>query len=126
MTIERQSCTAIEHDVVPYDGVSYGINPFKCVPNHITFNDVHRIRARAVDEDARICPVVDDIVANDVGMRPDLHLNSVSLTRSGKTVMNPVLLDQRILHDARGVIAADIHTFARSAIDTRVVNVITT
>src|SRR5262249_19789786 len=106
------------------DGVSDRIDSFELVPNDIPFDDVHGICAGAVDEDSRIGPVVDDIVADGVGMRPDLHFNAVTLSRSRKTVVDPVLLDQGTVHDAGGVIAAHVHAFPRPAIDTRVVDVI--
>src|SRR5215469_3306313 len=58
-------------------------------------------------------------------MRADLHLDSVTLSRSGQAVVNPVLLDQRILHDTRRVIAAHVHPFTSSTLGAGVVNVST-
>src|SRR6266850_4921308 len=96
MGVQGQTRATIEDDVVTNNGVSDSVDAFENVPDHVAFDDVHRIAAGAVHEDSRITHVVDDVVANRVGMRADFDFDAITLSRSGKTVMNPVLFDQRI------------------------------
>src|SRR2546422_6111880 len=124
MGVQGQTRTTIQDDVVTNNGVSDSVDAFENVPDHVAFDDVHRIAAGAVHEDSPISHVVDDVVANRVRMRSNVDFDAITLSRSGKTVMNPVLFDQRIPNYASGVVATHVHTFARSAVNPGVVDMI--
>src|SRR5262249_36990581 len=124
VAIQGQAGTAIKDDVVTDDGVGYRKNSLKRVPDDIAFDDIDRISAGPVHEDGRVGSVINDVIADDVAVRSDLDLDSVALRNARESAVNPILLDHRIVHDACGIIAADVHAFTRAPVNSGVVYVV--
>jgi len=115
---------AVHDDVVADDRVGRGLDAgIAAVPHHVAFDDIDGLPLRAVHEHARIARVVDDIVAHDIRVRTELHLDAVALGRIAR-VMDPVVLDQRVRHDAGRIVAADVHALAGAAVLARMVDVV--
>src|SRR5262245_49754659 len=105
MTVNAKSTAAVKDNIVLDNSIGQGGYSFETIPYDISFNHVRWIRSSPIDQNARIRPVVDDVVSNDVTKGANFNFDTIALSGSRKNVMNPIVLDNRIPHDASGVIA---------------------
>jgi hypothetical protein len=105
----RRQCAPAgrHHHVVAHDRLGGHLDAVVGDGVHeVALDDVQPEAVGAVDQDARVVGADHDVVADHVGVRSLLELDAVALRAAG--VVAEVPLDERVVHAAHGVVAAEV------------------